>query len=41
MCWCKKYRAWQRALAEEQRRDADRRALIARQDRDINLDQED
>lgn len=34
----KEYRRFKRAMEEEQRRDRERRELIARQDQDINLD---
>lgn len=34
----KGYRRFKRAMAEEERRDQERKALIARQDKDIGLD---
>ena len=42
MCvlFSRRMRNMRKAQAEEQRRDRDRRALIERQDKDINLDME-
>lgn len=42
MCWFlnRRYHRWLRAMEEEKRRDRERRQLIARQDRDIDLDGE-
>ena len=42
MCvlFSRRMRNMRRAQAEEQRRDHERRALIERQDKDINLDME-
>lgn len=34
----KGHRRFKRAMAEEERRDRERKALIARQDKDIDLD---
>ena len=41
MCWLnKRYHRWLRAMEEEKRRDRERKELIARQDKDIDLDGE-